>query len=196
MKDTINIPPSLFGEDLNKAALSILRTKYERTINKQYGIILALFDVRDISDGFILPGDPSTHHNVSFDILSFNLDVGEIVTGEVSELVDFGCFVRLGPIDGLVHMSQITNDFINYDRKSGSFVSRNTGKNLKKGDIIYAKVSTISLKNNIKDTKIALTMRPDGLGKYEWLKESVSKEKKILRNKDKKGAKPSIANKK
>ncbi len=190
IKDTINIPPSLFGEDINKAAISILRSKYERTIDKQLGLILALFDVRNISDGFILPGDPSTHHTVTFDILSFNLDVGEIVTGEISELVDFGCFVRLGPIDGLVHMSQITNDFINYDRKSGSFISRNTGKNLKKGDIVYAKVSTISLKNNIKDTKIALTMRPDGLGKAEWLKEPLSKDKKVQGQRQKPHGKP------
>lgn len=196
IKDTISIPPSRFGEDISKAAISILRARYERTIDKQLGIILALFDVREISDGFILPGDPSTHHNVSFDILSFNLEVGEVVTGEVSELVDFGCFVRLGPIDGLVHMSQITNDFINYDRKSGSFVSRNTGKSLKKGDIVYAKVSTISLKNNIKDTKIALTMRPDGLGKYEWLKDTGSKDKKAKETKGKQQhSKPQAAKK-
>ncbi|MEM0201289.1 MAG: DNA-directed RNA polymerase [Candidatus Micrarchaeaceae archaeon] len=179
IKDTISIPPSNFGEDIQTTATQILRSKYERTIDKELGIILALFNVKDISDGFILPGDPSTHHNVTFNLLTFNLDVGEIVMGEVSELVDFGCFVRLGPIDGLVHMSQITNDFINYDRKSSAFVSRTSGKNLKKGDVVYAKVSTISLKTNIKDTKIALTMRPDGLGKFEWLKEPQTKEKKI-----------------
>jgi DNA-directed RNA polymerase subunit E' len=181
IKDTISIPPSNFGEDIQTTATQILRSKYERTIDKELGIILALFDVKDISDGFILPGDPSTHHNVRFNLLTFNLDVGEVVTGEVSELVDFGCFVRLGPIDGLVHMSQITNDFINYDRKSSAFVSRTSGKNLKKGDTVYAKVSTISLKNNIKDTKIALTMRPDGLGKLEWLKEPQTKDKKQIK---------------
>ena len=58
IKDTISIPPSRFGEDISKAAISILRARYERTIDKQLGIILALFDVREISDGFILPGDP------------------------------------------------------------------------------------------------------------------------------------------
>ncbi len=178
VKDTISIPPSHFGEDINKAAVGILRSRYERTLDRRMGIILALFNVKDISDGRILPGDPSTHHTVTFDLLSFNLDVGEIVVGEVSELVDFGCFVRLGPIDGLVHMSQITNDYINYDRKAGSFVLKNTKRSIKKGDMVYAKISTVSLKSNIKDTKIALTMRPDGLGKPEWLKEPKPKERK------------------
>ncbi len=182
IKDTISIPPTHFGEDINKAAKEILRARYERTLDKQMGIIIALFDVRDISDGAVLPGDPATHHTVTFDLLTFNLDVGEIVVGEVSELVDFGCFVRLGPIDGLVHMSQITNDYINYDRKTGTFVLKNSGRSLKKGDAVYAKVSTISLKNNIKDTKIALTMRPEGLGKPEWMKEP-KKERRDTRSK-------------
>ena len=181
IKDTISIPPSHFGEDIGKAAKEILRSRYERTLNKQMGIILALFNVSNISDGVILPGDPSTHHTVTFELLSFNLDVGEIVLGEISELVDFGCFVRLGPIDGLVHMSQITSDYINYDRKTGTFVLRNSRRTLKKGDVVYAKVSTVSLKNNIKDTKIALTMRPDGMGKPEWLKEPKQKERKDTR---------------
>ncbi len=171
IKDSISIPPSHFGEDLSVAAQTILRKKHERLMEKDMGIILSVYNVRDISDGFIMPGDPSTHHDVTFDMLSFSLDVGEVLPGEVSELVDFGCFVRLGPIDGLVHLSQITNDFITHDRKAGNFVLRNSGRTIKKGDMVYVRVSTISLKSNIKDTKIALTMRPEGLGKPEWAKE-------------------------
>jgi len=180
IKDTISIPPSYFGEDLNKVATGLLRQKYERTLDKDMGIILAVYNVRDISDGYLLPGDPSTHHSLTFDALTFKLEVEEVVVGEVSELVEFGCFVRVGPLEGLVHLSQITSDFISFDRKSGVLSSRNTGKLLKKGDVVYAKVSTISWKSNIKDTKIALTMRPEGLGKEEWLleEEKPAKEKK------------------
>jgi len=180
IKDTISIPPSYFGEDLNKVATELLRQKYERTLDKDMGIVLAVYNVRDISDGYLLPGDPSTHHNLTFDALTFKLEVEEVVVGEVSEPVEFGCFVRVGPLEGLVHLSQITSDFISFDRKSGVLSSKNTGKVLKKGDVVYAKVSTISWKSNIKDTKIALTMRPEGLGKEEWLleEEKPAKEKK------------------
>lgn len=179
IEDMISIAPSYFGKDLSKTAEEILRNKYERTLDKDVGIILAVFNVKDISDGYLMPGDPSTHHKVTFDLLSFNLEIEEVVMGEVSELADFGCFVRLGPIDGLVHLSQITSDFITYDRKAGVFTSRNTKRSLKKGDVVYAKVSSISLKNNIKDSKIALTMRPDGLGKPEWLKEPKPREREM-----------------
>jgi DNA-directed RNA polymerase subunit E' len=185
IKDTISIAPKYFGSDLRKSAEEILRARYERTIDKELGIILALYDVRDISDGYLAPGDPSTHNDVTFDVLTFSLEVDEIMAGAVSELVYFGCFVRLGPIEGLVHLSQITSDFISYDRKAGVFSSRNTGKTLKKGDMVYTKVSTISLKNSIKDTKIALTMRPDGLGKPEWLKEGKVRERRTANRRPK-----------
>jgi DNA-directed RNA polymerase subunit E'/Rpb7 len=42
---------------------------------------------------------------------------------------------------------------------------------IKKGDTVYAKVSTISMRNTIQDIKIALTMRAEGFGKPEWIKE-------------------------
>ena len=171
IEDTVSISPANFGQDVNKTALEALRKKYERTLDRDLGIIVTVFNVRDVSDGMILPGDPSTRHTATFDVLSFNLEIDEIVAGEVSELADFGCFVRLGPLDGLVHLSQITSDFISYDKKSSAFVSKNTGRSLKKGDKVFAKVSSISLKAGIKDAKISLTMRPDGLGKPEWAKE-------------------------
>lgn len=171
IEDTISISPANFGQDVNKTAAEALRKKYERTLDKELGIIVAVFNVRDVSDGMIMPGDPSTRHDAKFDVLVFNLDIDEIVAGEVSELADFGCFVRLGPLDGLVHLSQITSDFISYDKKSSAFVSKNTGRSLKKGDKVFAKVSSISFKGGIKDAKIALTMRPEGLGKPEWVKE-------------------------
>ncbi len=45
-------------------------------------------------------------------MLTYMPFVEEVVAGEVTELAEFGAFVRIGPIDGLVHVSQITNDFL------------------------------------------------------------------------------------
>jgi DNA-directed RNA polymerase subunit E' len=169
IKDTLRVPPEFFDKELNGVATELLRKRYERTMDRELGILLSVFNVREIKDGVIYPGDPATHHDVTFDVLAFNLEIDEVFFGIVSEIMEFGCFVRIGPIDGLVHLSQITNDFMSYDRKAGTFSSRNTPKTVKKGDMVYAKVSTISMKGNVKDTKIALTMRPEGLGKQEWL---------------------------
>ena len=169
IKDIFKLPPEYFGEDVDKVAGEILQKKYEGKIDKDMGVIVAAFNVRNIGDGVIYPGDPATHHSVEFDMLTYTPQVEEVVTGFVSELVEFGAFVRIGPMDGLVHVSQITNEFLSFDRKMPAFVSKRSNKSIKKGDIVYAKISTVSIKKSIKDSKIALTMKPEGLGKMEWI---------------------------
>ncbi len=163
------LPPEHFGDNLEDVAADVLERKYEGVIDKQLGVIVAVFNVREISDGVVYPGEPSTHHNAKFDVLAYMPTVDEVVAGEVSELVEFGAFVRIGPVEGLVHVSQIANDFLSFDKKVPSFVSKKTGKLLKKSDLVLAKVSTVSMKKTVKDSKIALTMKPDGLGKLEWI---------------------------
>ena len=171
VKDTFKMPPEYFDKDIEEVAADILKKKYEGTIDKSLGVIVAVFNVRNVTDGIIYAGDPSTHHNVEFDILTYMPYVEEVVAGEVTELAEFGAFIRIGPIDGLVHVSQITNDFLSFDRKIPAFVSKRSGRNLKKGDVVFAKISTVSMKNSVKDSKIALTMKPEGLGKQEWINE-------------------------
>jgi DNA-directed RNA polymerase subunit E' len=171
VKDTFKMPPEYFDKDIKKVATEILKKKYEGTIDKTLGVIVAIFKVRNVSDGIIYAGDPSLHHDAEFDMLTYMPFVEEVVAGEVTELAEFGAFIRIGPIDGLVHVSQITNDFLSFDRKLPAFVSKRSGRTLKKGDLVFAKISTVSMKNSVKDSKIALTMKPEGLGKPEWINE-------------------------
>ena len=171
VKDRFKLPPESLEEDIESVAARVVRRKYEGMVDKEAGVIVAVFNIRNVSDGILYPGDPATHHDVEFDALTFMPNVEEIVNGEVTEIAEFGAFVRIGPIDGLVHVSQITNDFLSFDRKAQAFVSKRSGRTLKKGDAVFAKVSTISMKNSVKDSKIALTMKPEGLGKPEWLGE-------------------------
>lgn len=177
IKDTFKMAPEFFDDDIEEVAVNVIRDKYEGTIDKDLGVVIAVYNVRNISDGMIYPGDPATHHDVEFDLLTYMPKVEEVVVGEVTELIDFGAFVRIGPMEGLVHVSQITDEFISLDKKIPAFVARGSGKNLKKGDVVYAKISTVSMKNSVKDSKIALTMKSEGLGKSEWASISHSKDK-------------------
>ncbi len=180
VSDIFKVPPESFGDDLEEVALKELSKRYESTIDKDMGIILAVFNVKNVSDGMLYPNDPATHHGVEFEVLTYMPHPDEIVAGEVSELAEFGAFVKIGPIDGLVHVSQIANEFLSFDRKVPAFVSKKSGISLKKGDFVYAKISTVSLKNTIKDSKIALTMRPEGLGKPEWVSATTQGYKKFV----------------
>lgn len=189
-KDKIRLPAQFFSMKLEDALTQILREKYERRIDKDAGIVLALWDVKPAGDGVVIAGDNAAYYEVCFDVLAYHPVINEVVETEVSEIVEFGAFLTLGPLEGLVHLSQIANDFLTYNKKSQCFTGRESKKSLKKGDHVYAKISTVSMKNSIPETKIGLTMRPEGLGKDEWLSakaasaESAPKEKKEKKKKE------------
>ncbi len=189
VKDVVRVPPNLFSMEMDKAVLSIVREKYERKIDKDYGLALSIWNVRDVGRGKIIPGDGASHHDCTFDTLVYVPEINEVFEGEVSEVVEFGAFVKMGPLDGLVHLSQITNDFLHYDKKLPAFIGRESKKTLKKGDVVRAKISTVSLKGTILETKCGLTMRPEGLGKLEWMEESEKKKKEKEEKTEKKSEK-------
>ena len=164
IEKTVRVPPSLFGMKLNDAALQILREQMERTVDKELGVIVSLHNAKIKSTGRVLQGDGAAFFDVEFEALVFQPQVNEVVDGEVSAIVEFGAFVRIGPIDGLIHVSQIANDFFSFDKRNGWLSGKETKKTVKKGDKLRAKIATVSLKDTIASSKIALTSRPEGLG--------------------------------
>ncbi len=175
VSDRVRVPPEYFGMDIDTATAQILRDKYERRMDPDNGIILAIWNSKSQGDGVVIPGDGAAHMDVSFDALVFKPAINEIVESDVAEIVEFGAFVTLGPVEGLIHLSQIANDFLSYNKRTGMLSGKESKKVLRKGEQVCAKISTVSMKNNVSDTKIGLTMRPDGLGKSEWVEQREKK---------------------
>jgi DNA-directed RNA polymerase subunit E' len=172
IKDTVRVPPKNFGMKIDESVLSVLRQQYENRIDPDIGVILAITDVKSISSGKIIPGDGASYHDLEFEALSFQPKLQEVLVGKVGEIAQFGAFIKIGPIDGLVHVSQVADDFISYNEKTGTLTGKDSGKMLKEGDIVRARVVTLSLKSELGDSKIGLTMRQPGLGKMEWIEEA------------------------
>ena len=103
-------------------------------------------------------------------------EINEIVLGEVVDITEFGAFTRVGPLDALIHVSQIMDDKISYDSKNSVFVGKKTGNKLKEGDIVRARIVGISLGKG--RSKISLTMRQPLLGSIDWLDREKKKKKK------------------
>jgi DNA-directed RNA polymerase subunit E' len=175
LKDKVRVPPEKLGEPLEKAVKEALEQKFEGMINEDIGVGLAVESIKEISEGKILPGDGGVHYWVTFDLLSFKPFLHELVIGEVVDNAEFGAFVRIGPLDGLVHISQIMDDYVAYDSKNSVFTGRKTRKTLKEGDVVLARVISISWKEQ---NKIGLTMRQAGLGALHWLQKKTKGGKK------------------
>ncbi len=170
IEDRIRVPPDMFGSELEDAVQRILRERYEGRIYKDMGIVLSIDKPKVLTEGTVIPGDSGAYYTVSFEALTFIPVVNEVYRAEVKEIVEFGAFASIGPFQGLLHVSQIGKEKYYYDKKSKTLSSREAGRAVKKGDEVLVKVSTVSLKSTSSDTKIGLTMRPDGLGKPEWFK--------------------------
>jgi DNA-directed RNA polymerase subunit E' len=149
--------------------------------------VLAVNNPQVLSEGVVIPGDSGAYYSVAFEALTFIPVVNEVYRAEIKEIVEFGAFSSIGPFQGLLHVSQIDREKFYYDKKSKTLGSKALRRSIKKGDEVLAKVSTVSLKSTPADTKIGLTMRPDGLGKPEWLEEKGPKKKE--KKEDKKAEK-------
>jgi DNA-directed RNA polymerase subunit E' len=192
VKDTVRVPPKRFNEKLEDVIRSELENLITGKIDKNLGIILAVIDVEGISEGKIIMGDGAIYYDANFNMLVYKPVLNEVIEGTVTEIVEFGAFVNFGPLDGLIHVSQITEDFMSYDQKNGILVGKETKKVLRAGDRVRARVVAVSLKSRFGESKIGLTMRQPYLGKIEWLEEEKRKGEKreeVEREKRKKGKK-------
>lgn len=170
--DIIRIPPQRLEEDLEQVIIETIRDKLEGRIDKTLGSIVAVLDIVAIGEGHILVGDGAVYYEVTFDAVSYRPDLQEIVEGEVVEIVAFGAFVSVGPIDCLVHVSQVADEFMSYDEKNARLVSRESSRSLGEGDSVRARVVAVSLnEHDPRESKIGLTMRQVALGRLEWIEE-------------------------
>jgi len=186
VEDRIRLPADSFGSEIEDAVQRILRERYEGRIYRDLGIVLSVFSPKVLSEGVVIPGDSGAYFTVQFDTLTFMPQVNEVYKAEVKEIVEFGAFASIGPFQGLLHVSQIGKDKFYYDKKAKTLGSKALKKSIKKGDTLVVKVSTVSLKSTSSDTKIGLTMRPDGLGKLEWLEIKEAPKKKESKKEEEK----------
>jgi DNA-directed RNA polymerase subunit E' len=183
MQDTIRIPPETFGNPLEKVGRDQVKTKYEGIVDEELGYVIAVASVEVSPIGKIIPGDGATYHKVTFSLLTFYPVIQEIVEGDVVEIADFGAFVRIGPVDALLHVSQLMDDYMSYDEKQGVLLGKETKRRLTSGDHMRVRITAVSLGRAGSSGKIGVTARQPFLGKLEWLKLEASKTKEAVEKK-------------
>lgn len=171
--DVVRIPPNLFGTTMRTAAMNILKEKYESMINADMGYIIMILDVKVEELGRLTAGDGGTFHRVEFDALTFYPKLQEIIQGEIVDITDFGAFVRIGPTDALLHLSQVMDDYLKSDVKSGTIIANQSGKILKVGSTLRARITAVSLGKAASMGKIGITCRQPFLGESAWVQDEV-----------------------
>jgi DNA-directed RNA polymerase subunit E' len=145
MSDVIRIPPDRLTPSLNKTAIGILKEKYESMISPELGYVIMIIGASTNPVGKLVAGDGAKYHRVNFKALTFFPRLQEIVEGEIVEITDFGAFVRIGPTDALLHLSQITDDFLKSDVKQGVILANQSARSIKIGSKIRGRITAVSL---------------------------------------------------
>ena len=125
--------------------------------------------------GKMIPGDGGTFHRVEFQALTFYPKLQEIVNGELVDITDFGAFVRIGPTDALLHLSQVMDDYLKSDVAAGVILANQSGRTLKVNSSIRARITAVSLGKAASMGKIGITCRQPFLGAEEWIEEEIKK---------------------
>ncbi|MDD2410593.1 MAG: DNA-directed RNA polymerase [Candidatus Methanomethylophilaceae archaeon] len=174
----VRIPPRNLGEDISEAIDNLTWDTFEGRFNEDKSLTVLIKDVEPVGPGRIVHGDGAVYQTVKYNQLVYRLKDNEVVEGIVVEILKFGAFVRFGPLDGLLHISQVMDDRVDIDEVNQRLVGKETGRTLSVGDKVRARVVSIDLNDkNPQDSKIGLTMRQPGLGKFQWIEEDNTKKK-------------------
>lgn len=119
--------------------------------------------------------------------------IGEQFEGMISGVTNFGLFVELeNTIEGLVHVSYLTDDYYHYDEKQYAMIGERTGNIFRIGDEIEVKVISV----NVDETSIDFEV----VGMKPRKERPVQAKPKVIvgggKRKDRSGAKKTPAGKK
>jgi len=172
LKDTVEVPPEHLADVTPERVKRLLQDKLEGRMDEDVGSVVSVSEVHDIGDGTVLPSRPGVYYEAEFDAVTFDPQMQEVVDGTVVEVVEFGAFVGLGPVDGLLHVSQISDEYLAYDGENQQLASTESNATLGVDDAVRVRVVTKSIdERNPRDSKIGLTAKQPGLGKHGWLRE-------------------------
>jgi len=172
VEDYVRVEPKLFGLPTAQSVREQLEETYADYYEKEIGRVTAVVDVLSIGEGVIIPGDGAAYYKCVFKVLAWKPEVQELVYGKIDEITNFGAFINLGSMRGMIHISQTMDDYVSFS-DSGALSGKASARTLKAGDLCVARIVALSHKGD--EPKIGLTMRQPGLGKIDWVKEDKAK---------------------
>ena len=183
VEDYVRVAPKLFGLPTKEAVEQQLKETFKGFVNKDIGFVVSVVEVLDVGEGIIIPGDGAAYYNSIFKLVVWKPEMQEIIYGVISEITNFGAFINMGIVQGMIHISQTMEDYVSFS-KSGTLAGKSGKKSLHKGDACLARIVAVSYKSG--EPKIGLTMRQPGLGKLEWIKADKKKQKTAVKEEEKK----------
>ena len=175
LRDVVRIDPSKFGMSPEEAVLEELRKRYEGYRDRNLGIVIMVRNPKVDPIGYIIFGDGASYHRVEFEVLTYVPTINEVVEGQVEQVNRAGLIVKIGPLEGFIHISQVADEEVSFDPVRGSVICKQTKRIITKGDVVRARITSVSLGGSQRAPRVVMTMRQPFLGKKEWIDEYIKR---------------------
>lgn len=87
--------------------------------------------------------------------------IGEEFTGLISSITNFGMFVELeNTVEGLIHVSYLTDDYYHYDERSQALIGERTANMYRVGDEVEVRVVQVNLDERAVDFELVRAVNP------------------------------------
>ncbi|CDQ39108.1 MULTISPECIES: ribonuclease R [Virgibacillus] len=87
--------------------------------------------------------------------------IGEEYIGVISSITNFGLFVELeNTIEGLIHVSYLTDDYYHYDQRSQAMIGERTANMYRIGDEVKVKVAGVNTDERTVDFEMVYAEKP------------------------------------
>ncbi|MGM8212022.1 ribonuclease R [Virgibacillus sp. W0430] len=81
--------------------------------------------------------------------------IGEEYTGVISSVTNFGLFVELAnTVEGLVHVSYMTDDYYHFDERSYAMIGERTGNVYRIGEEVNVRVISVNIEERVVDFEL------------------------------------------
>ncbi|XP_052768075.1 DNA-directed RNA polymerase III subunit RPC8-like isoform X2 [Mya arenaria] len=117
MKDTVRIQPWLFKDDVNDAIVNVLNKKFANKVVHNVGLCIALWDIQQLEDSFLFPGDGAHHTVVYFRFVVFRPFIDEILLGKIKSCSKDGVHVSMGFFDDIIIPPNAMQDPTRFDEQ-------------------------------------------------------------------------------
>lgn len=95
ISDLVRIPPHTFNIPIQHSLTDELNKKYSNKVISNLGLVVTVWDLLDIKDGLLKPGDGGAYVETKFRCVVWKPFVGEVLGGWVSDCTAEGIKVRL-----------------------------------------------------------------------------------------------------
>jgi DNA-directed RNA polymerase subunit E' len=171
VREKIGVEAQRIKENIRDSIEESIDAKHSREEN---GVFLGVTEIKKVGEsGDILPERPEIYFDVEYLALFFQPQSGEVVNGLVVDVAEFGPFVRIGPIDALAHISQITAEKMAYNPQQDVISGKDGKITIQTGDRLIAAIANSSISKD--RMRVNLTMRQEGLGLLKWMEKGKKK---------------------